>query len=456
MGDLLLLEWSQLMRIVRLEDYNTRMVFLGTATFSSLGGMVGTFLLLRKRSLMSDTISHATLPGVGIAFLLLYGFTEVGKSLPLLLLGAGISSLLGVGLIQFVRRWSRLKDDVAMAIVLSFFFGVGITLLTLIQQLPTGNAAGLEQFIYGKASAMTAGDATFIFIAALLTTLVCGLFYKELALLCFDRDFAKAKGLPTELLDFILLLLITVTTVIGLQAIGLLLVVAMLIIPAAAARFWTHDLSKMMWVAMGIGLISGMGGVFLSAAFPRLPAGAVIVLMASLFFLISLVFGTYRGLLLGWLNHHRLSQRIRLQHLLRAIYEWLEKHGQCGDILDDEFGIHDIRPFRAWDSGILKLSFRKALKDGLIETSKNKFRLTGNGAREALKTVRHHRLWELFLIRYADTAPGRVDRDADAIEHVLEPEIIEDLEKALELESHAKRIPTSPHFIETIGRSANG
>lgn len=438
-------------RVVSLQDHNTRIVFIGTALFGAVGGMVGTFLLLRKRSLMSDTISHATLPGIGIAFIAGELFFGLGKHLWWLLAGATVTGLLGMGMVVAIRTYSRLKDDAALAIVLSVFFGLGIALMTVVQQMPTGNAAGLEHFIYGKAASMTVADGMLILSATLVTALVCFLFYKEFSILCFDSSFAASQGWPVLVLDLALLALITVVTVIGLQAVGLLLVVAMMIIPPAAARFWTERLDITLLLSMGFGFLSGLFGVLVSALFPRLPAGALIVLTSAVLFFLSMGLGSARGMLFRFREQRMLSRRVRRQHLLRSIYEWLELHGKRTDLLDDEFTVEDIRQFRVWKTGELETIFRRAVKRGfLAQDSPGRYHLTGKGARDALRVVRNHRLWELFLIKYADTAPGKVDRDADAVEHILEPDILRELEELLEDEDSRRRIPLSPHGLKVL------
>jgi manganese/zinc/iron transport system permease protein len=438
-------------RVISMRDHNTRIVFFGTALFGAVGGMVGTFLLLRKRSLMSDTISHATLPGIGISFIFCELFFGLGKNLPLLLLGGAITGLAGMGMVVAIRAFSRLKDDAALAIVLSVFFGLGIALLTVVQQMPSGNAAGLEQFIYGKAASMTVSDAWLILSATVGTGLICFFFYKEFSLLCFDASFAASQGWPVILLDLALLGLITIVTVIGLQAVGLLLVVAMMIMPPAAARFWTERLGVTLVLAMVFGFLSGLGGVVVSALFPRLPAGAIIVLVSAVLFFCSMFLGRARGLVFRFTEQRSLTRRVRRQHLLRAIYEWLEVHGKRTDLLDDEFTLEDIRQFRAWTEGELEVEFKQAVRSGFLKQDRpGAYHLSGKGARDALRVVRNHRLWELFLIEYADIAPGKVDRDADAVEHILEPDILHELEDLLEDEDSRKRIPLSPHLLKGV------
>src|SRR5690606_27539462 len=190
-----------------------------------------------------------------------------------------------------------LRDDVAMGFVLSVFFGVGVASLRMVQSLPGASAAGLESFIYGKTASMVQSDFLLIVLVAGATALLSLLFLKEFLLLCFDDAYAASPGWPTLRLDLLLLALVTAVTVIGLQAVGLILVIAFLIIPATAARFWTQRLLPMLGIAAFLGGFSGWIGASLSALMPHFPAGAVIVLVAATLFLLSLVGAPERGLL---------------------------------------------------------------------------------------------------------------------------------------------------------------
>ena len=244
------------LRVLLLEDYNTRLVVIGTVCLGIAAGAVGSLLLLRKRALVGDVISHATLPGVGIAFLIMIAMGGTGRWPLGLLLGALAAGLGAAGLVMLIRRTTLLRDDAAMALVMSTAFGLGIVLLSIIQDLPTGNQAGLESIIYGKTASMVRSDAIGIGIAAIIVLLICAGLYKEFRLLCFDEQFAGSQGWPTTILDVVLLLLGAAVTVIGLQAVGLILVLAFLIIPAAAARYWTDGLVWMMLIAATIGAAS--------------------------------------------------------------------------------------------------------------------------------------------------------------------------------------------------------
>ena len=444
--------WAELLRVLMLQSYNTRVVVLGTAMLGVAAGVVGAFALLRKRALLGDALSHATYPGIGAAFIISVLMGGPGKSLPLLLLGATAAGLLGVAMISAIGKLTRLKEDAALGIVLSVFFGFGVVLDTVIQKMHTASAAGLGSFIYGKTASMIASDAWTMGIAALVMTAIAALLFKEFKLLCFDRDFAATQGWPVHALDIGLMLLVTAVTVLGLQAVGLNLVIALLIIPAAGARFWTERLSHMVVISAVIGGFSGYAGASVSALVADLPAGAVIVLTASVIFLFSMFFGTARGIVRRAAEHRRMTRRVNRQHLLRAMFELTEnKAGSDGS--RPTATLAQLLEHRSWGRTFLALQLRIAQReDLLLERSRHVYELTDFGLREARRVVRNHRLWELYLIRHADVATNHADRDADAIEHVLGREMVESLEAALAAGDRGPApVPRSPHPMGAAG-----
>ena len=447
----------QWQRALLLEDYNTRVVALGTTLLGLAAGLVGSFTLLRGRTLMGDALSHATLPGIGLAFMLVTLVSGNGKSMTVLLFGAAASGLLGVGCILGIRNLTRLKEDAALGIVLSVFFGAGVAVLGVVQQMQTGHSAGLESFIYGKTASLIARDAELIAAAGLLCLAVTGLLFKELKLLCFDEGYAASRGLPVVVLDTLLMAVVVVVTIVGLQAVGLILMIALLVIPAAAARFWTYELRWMTMIAAGIGGVSSLVGSVASSIFPRLPSGAVIVLVATVLFGLSLLFGPTRGAVVRWSRRVRLSRKIDRQHLLRSLFEYHEVHSpevfhskEAARSIpwDRAVPLERLLTMRSWSLERLGRQIARAAREGLVQQSdKGAVRLTATGLAEANRLVRQHRLWELYLINYADIAPSKVDRDADTIEHVLEPAMIAELETLLARDDAKRGLPQSPHEI---------
>lgn len=431
-----------------LSTYNTRLVVLGAALLGAASGLIGSFLLLRKQSLLGDALSHATLPGIALAFAVLSAFGLPGRNLPALLTGAAVTGALGVLLVLAIRRTTRLKDDAAMGIVLSVFFGLGVVLLRMVQEIPGQSSAGLESFIYGKTASMVRTDLYLIIGILSITVAVCLLLRKELTLLCFDDAYANSQGFSATGLDILLMGLVTAVTVVGLQAVGLILVIAFLIIPATAARFWTHRLPVMLVLATVLGTLSGWLGASLSALYAGLPSGAIIVLTAAFFFLVSLFFGTARGMLPRYLRYRALQRKVGRQHLLRSTFEILEEQQEKAyPLRNTAITMDELRAHRYWSKGELGQLIRQGRReDHLDPQPRGAIRLSESGFGEAARITRNHRLWELYLIRHADIAPNHVDRDADMVEHLLGPEVVMQLEEELGM-NHREPVVASPHEI---------
>jgi manganese/zinc/iron transport system permease protein len=253
--------------------------------------------------------------------------------------------------------------------------------------------------------------------------------------------------------------LVVVVTVIGLQAVGLILVVALLIIPPSAARFWTERLRSMLWLSGVFGALSGLLGAGISALMANLPAGAVIVLTASVLFILSLAFGTARGLVRLGLERRSLRLKINRENLLRVLYEWYETHCGTSDLGFNECqllnapGRPELLSLRAWKPAHFSRSLRDLKSAGLLKkVSSDAFGFTPAGLAKAQAVVRKHRLWETYLITHADIAPGNVDWGADEIEHVLDRDLIATLEQVLAATRPAG-MPQSPHALAASERS---
>jgi manganese/zinc/iron transport system permease protein len=272
-------------------DYTLRNVALGSALLGIVSGVLGTFALLRRQGLLGDALEHAALPGICLAVLLTGSKAQI-----VLLLGAGIAGWVGTMLLLLIVRRTLLSEDAALGIVLSTFFGVGITLLTFINQRGDANQAGLDKYLFGQAAALVERDViTFAILggAALLLVL---LFYKEFTLLTFDPEFASSLGFGTTRLSILLTSLIVVAVVIGLQTVGVVLMAAMLIGPAAAARQWTNRLAPMIALSALFGATAGVSGALLSFTRQGLPTGPTIVLALTAIVVASLLFAPARGL----------------------------------------------------------------------------------------------------------------------------------------------------------------
>lgn len=447
---------EEFLRTALLQDYNTRVVVIGSLLLGISSGLVGTSLFLRKRALLSDTLSHATLPGIAIAYLALVAAGHGARNLIVLLLGAAVASVIAVLTIGLLKRTTRLKDDALLSIVMSVFFGLGISLLGVISRNAPSQSAGLQKFIYGSTASMIASDAYLMGGVALVVAVVMLIFWKEFQLLCFDAGFAASEGYPVFWIDLLMMTLVVAVTVTGLQAVGLILVVALLVIPPVSARFWTHDYSKLLILSSLFGGISATLGSLMSAFMSDVPTGAIIVLTATAVFVFSLLFGSAKGLVFQYLIAKRLNRQMGQQHLLRAVYEVQEADAlQTTTTASAENPEHTNSPVtlqtllgcRAWSLKQLNALIRREESNGTLLNYPEGIRLTESGLKEAKRLVRSHRLWELYLITYADVAPSHVDRSADDIEHVLDAKLVARLEAKLLHQNSSPPVPPSPHVL---------
>lgn len=286
-------------------DYTLRTVAMGAAVLGAVSGALGAFAVLRRQSLLGDAMSHAALPGIALAFLL------SGSKAPLvLMIGAAIAGWLGALAMMAIVRSTRVKQDSALGMVLSVFFGFGLVLLTFIQKLPDATQAGLDKFLFGQAATLLASDVITMAAVGGVALLLMLIFWKEFKLLSFDPDFGAILGFRMRLLDVLLTSLLVVAIVIGLQTVGVVLMSAMIVAPAAAARQWTDRLGTMVGLSALFGALSGVAGALVSSGAARLPTGPTIVLIVSAIVLVSLLFAPHRGLV--WRRLRELQNRRRL------------------------------------------------------------------------------------------------------------------------------------------------
>ncbi|MDQ0299982.1 manganese/zinc/iron transport system permease protein [Salibacterium salarium] len=291
--------WSHLL------SSNTQWVLASTMVLGIAAGTVGCLAYWKRQSLMSDALAHAALPGVVIAFLLLGE-----KNLFVLITGASISALIGAYFIEWVRSSTRITEDTAMGMVLSIFYGLGIMLLTIANRTAGGNQSGLDSFIFGQAASMVQSDVLTMFILALLVIFIVGVGFKEWKIYLFDPSFAKGAGLSIKGMNGLYTAILVTTIVIGIQAVGVILIAALLIIPPVSALYWTHAFRWMVCLSAIFGGLAGVLGTAISALGSGWPTGPFIVIVGSCLFILSLIFGKERGLLITFLQFKRQKQLI--------------------------------------------------------------------------------------------------------------------------------------------------
>lgn len=424
-------------RFISLSDPNVRYVVLGVILLTASSAVVGCFTLLRKRALSGDVIAHSVLPGICLAFIL-----SGEKNIVILLAGAFVTGWLSLFLMDNIVQRSRIKEDTALGLILSVFFGIGVLLLTSIQHGNYANQAGLDSFLFGKAAALSGSDIYVFTGIALAILLVVFFFYKELTLISFDKNYAKAIGFPVRLIELVLTSLTVLAVVVGIQAVGVVLMAAMLITPAAAARFWTNRLPLMLLLAALFAAFSGIAGAYVSYAWENMPTGPWIVVTVSVLAILSFIFAPDKGLVTRMQRRYTLRLRILEENILKAFFHLGEK--------DQDFfsprSIGNVLDRRLFPVSLLRSGLRRLKRHGYLEKEGELYKVTNEGLKRGQRIARLHRLWELYLTEYLNIAPDHVHEDAENMEHFLTPEIEQRLEQILKnptQDPHATEIPRS-------------
>lgn len=424
-------------------DPNVQIVVLGVMLLGAGAGITGVFTFVRKRALVGDAIAHSVLPGVCLAFLI------SGQKHPLwLLMGAVATGWLSLLFMDYITRNSKIKPDAAIGVVLSVFFGLGILLLTAIQASGSGHQAGLDKFLFGKAASLTRQDVIVFGTAAGLIVVVMLLFFNAFRTLAFDREFAGAAGLPVRTLEFILATVTVLAVAIGIQAVGVVLMAALLITPAAAARFWTDNLVRMTILAAIFGMGAGLFGAWISYQAPAMPTGPWIVVLLTLIALVSVLVAPERGILARRRLHRNNERKMLIENILKTFFQLEELHGRM------HFSVEAIRQKGNFRENEWKKGTKQMLRRGWLEKpgTDGLWRLSAEGMTESRRVVRLHRLWELYLSHKLGMAADHVHDSAEAIEHLLTPEIenrlLEELQYPM-LDPHDSRIPYD-HLSNTV------
>lgn len=396
-------------------DPNVRLVALGSILLGVSAAIVGTFTFLRKRALVGDAIAHAILPGVCLAFML------TGEKHPAyLLIGAVIAGWVSLWVMDLLANNSKLHMDTAIGAVLSVFFGLGILLLTSIQHSGSANQAGLDKFLFGKAASMTQQDVVvFSTVAGVLLVIVL-LFFRAFKAVAFDRAFARSIGLPVRGLEFLLSTITVLSVATGIQAVGVVLMAALLITPAAAARFWTDRIQVLLLLAALFGLFSGLFGAWVSYTAPAMPTGPWVVVLLSGIAIISIIIAPERGVWARIRLQRQNQRKMNRENLLKSFYAIGEqKQDFEGDIRLS--ALTALRPFQRWE---LRTGLKHLKRQGWVaQMGEGVYRLTPSGLKESQRIVRLHRLWELYLTERMNFASDHVHNTAEAIEHIITPDV---------------------------------
>jgi manganese/zinc/iron transport system permease protein len=427
--------FAQAVRFFTFADPSVRYALAGSLLLGVCCGVLGGFIVVRRMALVGDALSHAVLPGVALGFL-----WNMSKDPVAIFIGATIAGLLGTTVVGAIRRTTRLKEDTALGLVLASFFAVGICMLTIIQNLPTGRKSGIDKILFGQVAAMGADDVRLMAIVTAVVLALVIVFYKEFLLSSFDEGFARVSGLPVRWLNHLLMLLLAFAIVVALQAVGVVLVSAMLITPAAAAYLLTDRMHRLLFLAAAFGLAAGGIGAFLSFLRSSLPTGPLMVLAASGVFGLAYFFGPRHGVVPRWWRHRSRSARIERENTLKTVYRVLEDRGFTGEGV----ALDEIGGLRRESAAETRARARELERTGLATVLEEKVHFTPAGAQRAREIVRNHRLWELYLTNSASIATDHVHDDAEKIEHVLGESVVRELVKRLnyaDRDPHGREIP---------------
>jgi manganese/zinc/iron transport system permease protein len=415
---------------------NVGYVLLGCVLLGASAGAIGCFAFLRKQSLLGDALAHAALPGVCMAFML-----TATKNGLVILIGALISCWLGAIAVEVLVRHTRCKQDSALGMVLSVFYGIGVLLLTSIQKSGAAAQSGLDAYLYGQAASIVKTDVMIIAAVAILNLLLVAVAYKEFKLVTFDPDFAGSIGLPTRVLQVLMATLIVLAVVIGLQAVGVVLMAALLVTPAAAARYWTDRLSLMIALGAMFGATGGALGAYASYQATGMPTGAWTVMGVTALFVVSLLAAPRRGIIARATRLLKHRRKTATENVLRTLY----RMGEPVQRWDDSYTLADLIQHRNMSPVLLRRTLARLKNEGLVrESRQTTFALTEEGIARGARITRLHRLWELYLTRKLELAPDHVHDDAEEIEHILTPDLEARLAAVLDHPSedpHNQQIP---------------
>ncbi len=420
--------WTQIVRFWSFQDRAVQTAVAGIFLLGISSGTLGCFIVLRRLSLLGDSLGHAVLPGVCLGFMVTWT-----KDPWWIMAGAVASALLGSWLIGVIHTHSRLKPDVSMGLVLSGFFGVGTVLLTRLQNFRAGNQSGLNQFLFGQASAISERDLWFMgAISVVIVGCVLATF-KELVLTSFDEGFAIALGLPVRSLHYLLMTLTALAVVISIQAVGVVLVSAMLITPAAAALLCTDRMRNMVVLAVVFATGAGVLGMNLSFLAHGLPSGPFIVLTLSGVFIGAFLFSRRYGVVARAARHWRRSRRTQRENGLKSVYLALASASA-----EQGVGIAHLAAFRRETTRQAHKIARMLARSGWARIERNVVFLTERGQIRARELDRNYRLWELFLTQEVNLPHDHTQRDAENIEHILGPELVRELEEKYDTQRHVE------------------
>lgn len=426
---------NQILEFFSFENHAINVVIFGSILLGLTSAIIGVFSFLQKKSLLGDVVAHSLLPGVCIGFIV-----SGEKDTFTLLFFAILSGLFSVYFIDFIKSKSKIKNDSALAITLSIFFGFGLLLLSFIQNSENANQSGIDHFLFGKAASMMESDLIVYGIISIITLSLLFLFIRPFFVLSFDPNFGKVIGLPVNSFRLLLTTLTVIAVAIGIQTVGVVLMAAMLVTPAAGAKLWTNNLKQLMILAGGFGGFAGFFGAFISYVLPNMPTGPWIVVSLSMITLFSFLASPKKGLISNYIKRRKWQHQLVQENILKTIYHIGEKERN----FKRQITVEEIIKRRHFDLNELHKHLKSLVSNKMILKSVNSYMLSSKGWERAKRLVKIHRLWEIYLTEKLNIAEDHVHEDADSIEHIITPDLEKELEHLLnypKIDPHEKEIP---------------
>ena len=405
--------WDDFTYFFSFQDANITNVFLGTLLLGFTCGIVGVLVVLNKKTLIVDAVSHSILPGICIGFML------SGVKNPVYLISGGMTTgALSVFLVDWVSKVSRIKKDAAIATILSVLFSLGVILLSIIQHSENSNQSGLSDFLFGKAATIIHSDLYVFGTMCAIVLVIIPLFYQHFKIALFDYGFAKTIGLNEKLIQSLISGLIVISTAIGIQTVGIILMSALIITPGSSAFFWTNNFKNSIIISGTFAAISSVLGVFISYLSPNMPTGPWIIVMLSTIAILS-AFLSKKGILIKRMKSIKNSRKMVSDNVLKIFYKLGEKENN----INGNRSIIDIKNFHPITTNELNKGLRILKIKGLIKKKGLTWSLSEKGILEAKRIIRIHRLWELYMERFMQIQSDHVHESAESIEHIMTPQL---------------------------------
>ncbi len=413
--------WNDILYFFSFQDANITNVLLGTLMLGFTCGIVGVLVVLSKKALIVDAVSHSILPGICIGFML------SGVKNPIYLISGGMAAgAVAVFLVDWFSRVSRIKKDAAIAITLSILFSAGVILLNIIQHSGNSNQSGLSDFLFGKAATIVESDLYVFAVMCAIVLAIIPLFYQHFKIALFDSGFAKTIGLNEKVIQGLISGLIIISTAIGIQTVGIILMSALIITPASSAFFWTNNFKKSIILSGSFAAISSILGVLVSYLSPDMPTGPWIIVILSIIAILSAFFSK-KGLITKKLRAFRNERKMISDNVLKALYKLGERENQ----IEKGRTIKEILNNRAFANRDLTKGLKILKGNGLIIEAGGIWTLTEKGITEAKRIIRSHRLWELYMKKFMQIQSDHVHESAETIEHIMTPELEAELLKVM-------------------------